>query len=108
MTTNNITQMDKLDRRILRVMQEDAALSNLELAERVGLSPTPCARRVRRLVTEGVITHQVAVLDPKKLGLNLTAHISVTMDRHTPERFEAFESAIADLPEVVDCCVVTG
>ena len=108
MTTNNITQMDRLDRRILRVMQEDAALSNLELAERVGLSPTPCARRVRRLVKEGVITHQVAVLDPKKLGLNLTAHISVTMDRHTPERFEAFESAVADLPEVVDCCVVTG
>ena len=108
MTTNNITQMDRLDRRILRVMQEDAALSNLELAERVGLSPTPCARRVRRLVIEGVITHQVAVLDPKKLGLNLTAHISVTMDRHTPELFEAFESAIADLPEVVDCCVVTG
>ena len=108
MTNNNITQMDRLDRRILRVMQEDAALSNLELAERVGLSPTPCARRVRRLVTEGVIIHQVAVLDPKKLGLNLTAHISVTMDRHTPERFEAFESAIADLPEVVDCCVVTG
>ena len=108
MTTNNITQMDRLDRRILRVMQEDAALSNLELAERVGLSPTPCARRVRRLVAEGVITHQVAVLDPKKLGLNLTAHISVTMDRHTPERFEAFESAIAALPEVVDCCVVTG
>ena len=108
MTNNNITQMDRLDRRILRLMQEDAALSNLELAERVGLSPTPCARRVRRLVTEGVITHQVAVLDPKKLGLNLTAHISVTMDRHTPERFEAFESAIAELPEVVDCCVVTG
>ncbi|GIR70153.1 MAG: hypothetical protein CM15mP74_14040 [Halieaceae bacterium] len=48
------------------------------------------------------------MLDPKKLGLNLTAHISVAMDRHTPERFEAFESAIADLPEVVDCCVVTG
>ena len=108
MATNNITQMDRLDRRILRVMQEDAALSNLELAERVGLSPTPCARRVKRLVAEGVITHQVVVLDPKKLGLNLTAHISVTMDRHTPERFEAFESAIADLPEVVDCCVVTG
>jgi Lrp/AsnC family leucine-responsive transcriptional regulator len=81
--------MDRLDRRILRVMQEDAALSNLELAERVGLSPTPCARRVRRLVTEGVITHQVAVLDPKKLGLNLTAHISVS---HGPAHAGAVRS----------------
>ena len=99
---------DRLDRRILRVLQEDAGLSNLQLAERVGLSPTPCARRVKRLMNEGVITHHVAMVDPKKLGLNLTAHISVTMDRHTPERFEAFESTIQGLPEVVDCCVVTG
>ena len=97
-----------LDRRILRVLQEDAGLSNLELADQVGLSPTPCARRVKRLMTEGVITHQVAMVDPKKLGLNLTAHISVTMDRHTSERFEAFESTIQSLSEVVDCCVVTG
>ena len=100
--------LDRLDRRILRVLQEDAGLSNLELADRVGLSPTPCARRVKRLMTKGVITHQVAMVDPKKLGLNLTAHISVTMDRHTPERFEAFESTIQSLQEVVDCCVVTG
>lgn len=100
--------LDRLDRRILRVLQEDAGLSNLELADRVGLSPTPCARRVKRLMAKGVITHQVAMVDPKKLGLNLTAHISVTMDRHTPERFEAFESTIQSLQEVVDCCVVTG
>ena len=105
---NIASHLDRLDRRILRVLQEDAGLSNLELADRVGLSPTPCARRVKRLITEGVITHQVAMLDPKKLGLNLTAHISVTMDRHTPERFEAFEETIQGLPEVIDCCVVTG
>ena len=90
------------------MLQDDAGLSNLELAERVGLSATPCARRVKRLVTEGVITHQAAMVDPKKLGLNLTAHISVTMDRHTPDRFEAFEETVLSLPEVVDCCVVTG
>ena len=105
---NFATHLDRLDRRILRVLQEDAGLSNLELADRVGLSPTPCARRVKRLITEGIITHQVAMVDPKKLGLNLTAHISVTMDRHTPERFETFEETIQGLPEVVDCCVVTG
>ncbi len=100
--------LDRLDRRILKVLQADAGLSNLELSEQVGLSPTPCARRVKRLITEGVITHQVAMVDPKKLGLNLTAHVSVTMDRHTPDRFEAFEETVQALPEVVDCCVVTG
>ena len=105
---NSLPLLDRLDRRILRVLQDDAGLSNLELAERVGLSATPCARRVKRLVTEGVITHQAAMVDPKKLGLNLTAHISVTMDRHTPDRFEAFEETVRSLPEVVDCCVVTG
>ena len=105
---NSQPLLDRLDRRILRVLQDDAGLSNLELAERVGLSPTPCARRVKRLMTEGIITHQVAMVDPKKLGLNLTAHISVTMDRHTPDRFEAFEQAITHYPEVIECSVVTG
>ena len=65
---NSLPLLDRLDRRILRVLQDDAGLSNLELAERVGLSATPCARRVKRLVTEGVITHQAAMVDPKKLG----------------------------------------
>jgi Lrp/AsnC family leucine-responsive transcriptional regulator len=59
-------------------------------------------------MADGVITHQVAMVDPRKLGLNLTAHISITMDRHTPDRFQAFEETVLALPEVVDCCVVTG
>ena len=105
---NVLPALDRLDRRILQVLQDSAEVSNLELAERVGLSPTPCARRVKRLFAEGVITHQVAMVDPRKLGLNLTAHISITMDRHTPDRFEAFEETVLALPEVVDCCVVTG
>ena len=105
---NNPIQLDRLDRKLLKLLQANAGLSNLELAEAVGLSPTPCARRVKRLFTEGVITHQVAMVDPAKLGLHLTAHISVTMDRHTPDRFTAFEEQIRELPEVVDCCVVTG
>lgn len=105
---NNPIQLDRLDRKLLKLLQANAGLSNLELAEAVGLSPTPCARRVKRLFTEGVITHQVAMVDPAKLGLHLTAHISVTMDRHTPDRFTAFEAQIRELPEVVDCCVVTG
>ncbi len=101
-------ELDRTDIKILQLLQANAELTNLELAEQVGLSPTPCARRVKRLENEGVIRARVTLLDQQKLGLALTAHISITMDRHTPERFEAFEQEIADYPEVVECCVVTG
>lgn len=101
-------ELDSLDRKLLELLQADASLTNLELADRVGLSATPCARRVKRLESDGVIRQRVTLLDQKKLGLSLTAHISISLDRHTPERFEAFEQAIADYPEVIECCVVTG
>jgi len=101
-------QLDRLDRRILARLQEDARISNLELAEAVGLSPTPCARRVKRLEESGLIRSHVTLIDQQKLGLTLTSFITITMDRHTPERFEAFEEAVRDFPEVVECSVVTG
>ena len=101
-------ELDRTDIKILTQLQEHGGLSNLELAERVGLSPTPCARRVKRLEAEGVITSRVTLLDQSRLGLTLTAHIGVTMDRHTPERFEAFEAEVSAYPEIIDCCVVTG
>jgi len=100
--------LDRIDLRILEQLQRDAGLSNLELAERVGLTATPCARRVKQLEAKGIIRERVTLLDQHKLGLTLTAHIGITMDRHTPERFEAFEQAIAGYPEVIECCVVTG
>lgn len=100
--------IDKIDRQILHLLQENAKLSNLELAERVNLSPTPCARRVKHLEEAGVITRHVTLLDAEKLGLNLTAIISVTMDRHTADRFEKFEQDASALPEVMECYVVTG
>jgi Lrp/AsnC family leucine-responsive transcriptional regulator len=103
----NVT-LDRTDIKILGLLQEQGGLSNLELADRVGLSPTPCARRVKRLESEGIIKSRVTLLDQSRLGLTLTAHIGVTMDRHTPERFEAFEAAISAYPEVIECCVVTG
>ncbi len=103
--TNNL---DRVDLKLLAQLQRDASLSNLELAERVGLSPTPCARRVKRLITDGFIERQVAVLNAEKLGYDLTAHVSISMDRHTPDRFENFEAEIAGYDEVVDCSVVTG
>ena len=104
----DINDLDRTDLRLLAELQKDASLSNLELADKVGLSPTPCARRVKRLVTEGFIERQVAILNPEKLGYDLTAHVSISMDRHTPDRFESFEAEIATYDEVIDCSVVTG
>ena len=104
----DVNDLDRTDLRLLAELQKDASLSNLELADKVGLSPTPCARRVKRLVTEGFIERQVAILNPEKLGYDLTAHVSISMDRHTPDRFENFEAEIATYDEVIDCSVVTG
>ena len=101
-------KLDRTDRRILQAMQHNARISNLELAETVGLSPTPCSRRVKRLEESGIIRCHVTLLNQSMLGLKLTAYISISMDRHTPERFEAFEAEVASYPEVMDCSVVTG
>lgn len=105
---NDINNLDRVDLKLLAQLQRDSSLSNLELSEQVGLSPTPCARRVKRLVSEGFIERQIAVLSAEKLGYNLTAHVSISMDRHTPDRFENFEAEIANYDEVLDCSVVTG
>ncbi len=101
-------KIDKVDRLILKELQANARISNLELAEKVNLSPTPCARRVKHLEESGIITDHITLLDSEKLGLNLTAMISVTMEKHTAELFEKFERDAADLPEVIDCYLVTG
>ena len=102
------TTLDSIDRRILNLLQNDARMTNLELADRVGLSPTPCARRVKRLEESGVIDRHVTLLDQARLGLNITAMVGITMDRHTPERFENFERQVSGFPEVVECSIVTG
>ena len=101
-------KLDRTDRRNLQAMQDNARITNLELAEAVGLSPTPCSRRVRRLEDSGVISRHVTLLNQSMLGLKLTAYISISMDRHTPDRFEAFEAQVAAYPEVMACSVVTG
>lgn len=100
--------LDRTDRRILEVLQENAGLSNQELAERVGLSPSPCLRRVRALEEAGIIVGRYALLDRKRLGLEITALIHIGMDRHTPERFAAFEAAVSAYPEVQHCYLITG
>ena len=101
-------KLDRIDRQLLELLQNNAQWSNLELADKVGLSPTPCARRVKQLEEAGLIKKYVALLDRDKLGLKLTAYIGITMDRHTPERFEQFEAEVMTYPEVVECSVVTG
>jgi len=101
-------KLDRIDKRILAVMQADGRITNLQLAEKVGLSPTPCARRVRQLEEAGVIERHVTLLNQQKLGLNITAMIGITMDRHTPERFQNFEREVKRFPEVVECSIVTG
>ena len=104
----DMPRLDRIDRRILERLQNDARISNLDLADAVGLSPTPCARRVKRLEDSGLIRGHVTLLDQQRLGLSLTAFISITMDRHTPDRFEAFEDAVMAYPEVIECSMVTG
>ena len=100
--------MDRLDRRILSILQSDASVSNLDLAERVGLSPTPCARRVKQLVELGYIESRVAILSKKALGLGLTAYLQVSLDRHTKNHFKRFEQEIIRFDEVVECNLITG
>lgn len=107
-TEGKLVKIDKTDRRILDQLQRNGALTNQELADRVGLSASPCLRRVRALEEAGVIVRTVTILDHKKLGLALTAIILIGMDRHTPERFSEFEETIAGYPEVQECYLITG
>lgn len=103
-----MANIDRIDKKILEQLQHNAQLSNLELADLVGLSATPCARRVKRLHEDGHIIGSQVILDKASLGLNLTVLISITMDRHTSDRFENFERTIQTLPEIIECNIVTG
>ncbi|MCB1760230.1 MAG: Lrp/AsnC family transcriptional regulator [Gammaproteobacteria bacterium] len=100
--------LDRYDRKILEVLQQEGRISNQELAERIGLSQSPCLRRVRALEESGLITGYRALVDAKRLGLNLLALIHISMDRHTPERFANFDASISALPEVLECLLITG
>ena len=101
-------QLDRYDSQILHLLQQDGRISNQDLADRIGLSPSPCLRRVRTLEESGIITGYRALLDAKKLGLSLMALIHISMDQHTPERFANFEAAVAEIDEVLECLLITG
>ena len=101
-------KLSKMDIRILDEIQNNGRISNLELADKIGLSPSPCLRRIRQLEEAGYIDQYVARLNEKKLNLKLVALIQISMDRHTPERFENFESIVQDFDEVLECYLITG
>lgn len=101
-------ELDAIDARILDLLQQDASLSIADIAERVGLSSSPCWRRIERLKKNGVITSQVTLLDREKLGLNFEVIASVKLQLPNRDNLEKFEAAVRKWPEIVDCTTVTG
>ena len=100
--------LDAVDKKILVELQRDARLTNQELSERVGLSATPCARRIKNLEEAEIITSYSANIDEAKLGYGFTVFVSVQLDRQIDDRLINFEKEISLLPEVMDCWLMTG
>lgn len=99
---------DALDRKILERLQVNGRMTNQELADQIGLSPSPCLRRVRQLEANGVISRYVALVDPAAVGLSVTAFVRVRLDQQDDRHLAAFETAIAEFPEVMECYLMTG
>jgi len=100
--------MDKKDIAILNQLQKNARLSNVELAEKVGLSPSPCLARVKALSSAGVIKRHVTLLDPEKVNLSLNVFIQVSLERQSEDALERFENAVTSWTEVLECYLMTG
>jgi len=100
--------LDRTDARLLALLQEDGRRTVVELAARVGLSETPCARRIRLLEQAGVIQGYAALVDPARLGLNVLAFVQVKLERHTDENIDEFRRELAAIEEVISCHATTG
>jgi Lrp/AsnC family transcriptional regulator len=100
--------LDKFDRRLLALLQQDAGLPLAELAERVGLSPSPCWRRIQKLESEGYIRARVALLDPKKMNVGVSVFAAIRTNQHNAEWLEAFSRAVVGIPEVVEVYRMSG
>jgi Lrp/AsnC family transcriptional regulator, leucine-responsive regulatory protein len=100
--------LDKIDREILAQLQADGRMSNQELSERVGLSPSPCLRRLKMLESSGTITRYVALVDPDHVGLGVTAFVRVRLDQQDDRHLAAFENAVTGFAEVMECYLMTG
>lgn len=101
-------KLDRIDRKILEEIQRNGNISNLELAEKVSLSPSPCSRRVRQLEEAGIIDRQVTLLNQNALGLPLTVYIHVSLEKQLPKTLENFERSITSYNEVLECALITG
>ena len=108
MTDDGTKRLDSADLRILRELQEDASLSNVELARRVHLSPSPCLARVKALQARGLIRKYVALLDAQQLGLHLNVFISISLKQQSRSALQEFEGRIAARDEVMECYLMTG
>jgi Lrp/AsnC family transcriptional regulator len=106
--TNKAADMDEIDRQLLELLQQDATLSIAQMAERVGLSATPCWKRIQKLETRGVITRRVAVVDPESVGVSLSVLTSVEAGEHTPEWLERFSAGVAAMSEVMEVYRMAG
>ena len=101
-------KLDRIDRAILMELQENCRITNQELSERVGLSPSPCLRRLRRLESAGAILGYSATLDEVAVGLAVSVFVSVKLERQIDEALTVFEAAVRECPEIVDCWLMTG
>jgi Lrp/AsnC family transcriptional regulator len=101
-------QMDDIDRLLLELLQRNATLSIAQLADRVGLSPTPCWKRIQKLEASGVIERRVAIVDPDRVGVGLSVLVSVEAGEHTPDWLERFSSGVAQMPEVMEAYRMAG
>ena len=101
-------EMDKIDNKILTEIQKNARLTNQDLADLIGLSPSACLRRFKALEETGVIQGYKTLLNAKQLGLGMTALLQVTVDKHVSKQFEVFETAVAKIPNVLECLLLTG
>ena len=100
--------MDEIDRALLQILQKDTALSTAEMAAQVGLSPTPCWKRIQKLEASGVITGRVAIIDPVRVGAGLSVFVAIEDGEHTPTWLERFSAGIAELPEVMEVYRMAG
>jgi len=101
-------KLDALDRKIVAILQQEGRIRTIELAERVGLSPTPCARRIVRLEEEGVITGYTATVDQDKMGLPISIFVSVELENQGAEALQRFEKDVVSFEEVMECFIMTG
>lgn len=102
------SSLDALDRKILNHLQNNGRVTNQELSDEIGLSPSPCLRRVRQLEASGAILRYVALVDPETIGLSVTAFVRVRLDQQDDRHLADFEAAVADFPEVMECYLMTG